>query len=64
LSINYRQSGKVTACFLGLDSAENVKEINQNDAVRKLGLIIKAVNFPTILWDGGERKDVDVVMTT
>jgi hypothetical protein len=35
----------VTAC---LDSAENAKEINQHDAMRKLGLIIKAVDFPTM----------------
>lgn len=58
-----RVGDEVTARLLGLDGAEKTEQVDQHDAVSEFRLVVETVNLTTVLWDGGERKDVVQVET-
>ncbi|KXT05144.1 hypothetical protein AC578_7604 [Pseudocercospora eumusae] len=52
-------SGFETTCgLLGLDSAKHTEQVGKHDTVSELRLAIDAVDFATVLGNGGERNDV------
>jgi len=48
----------LAARLLRIDSIKEMQKVHEHDTMRKLRLVIKAIDFTTILRNGGEGDNV------